>query len=331
MTITSNIAQLRYLAQVARAGSISAAARACHVSQPTVSNAVADLEKHVGGRLFKRTTRGVEPTPLCNELLRHVDIVLSAVEDLDHEIEGMRNPRKKLLRVAFSPALDSKVLMALGATFAAARGGVEVIYKECTTDDLRARVYKGQVDVVVAPRIVGEGDWARRTLYRDRIRFVPTGGVVERPGVAVTLADVARHKLLLTQPICGLNQTTRSWFEQAGIPVDEYLGKAMSYSSLLEWALQGLGACLLPESKLPEPGRFPLLVDDREPVTIAFDAMWSREMTFAAHVRDFVGYLAKPAARLFAQNDGMWMPDAGPGARTGHPRRSSVAAQGSRS
>lgn len=312
MTITSNIAQLRYLAQVARAGSISGAARACSVSQPTVSNAVADLEKHVGGRLFKRTTKGVEATPLCQELLRHVDIVLSAVEDLDHEIDGLRNPRKKLLRIAFSPALDSKVLMDLGAAFTAARrGGVEVIYKECTTDDLRARVYKGQVDVVVAPRIIGEGEWARRTLYRDRVRFVPTGGVVERAGVAVTLADVARHKLLLTQPICGLNQTTRAWFDQAGLAMDEYLGKAMSYSSLLEWALQGLGACLLPESKVPEPGRFPLLMADREPVTIAFDAMWSKELTFAAHVRDFVGYLARPAARLFAHNEGVWTADAG--------------------
>lgn len=309
MTIATNLVQLRYVAAVAREGSFSAAAKSCGVSQPTVSNAIAEVERQIGAQLFQRTAKGVELTTLGRDLVQHIETVLSAAEDLDREIEALCNPQKKMLRLAFSPVLDARVLTALGEGFMASHPSVEVIYKECTTDDLRARVYKHQVDVVIAPRIVGEGDWARCRLYADRVRYVPRGGLSERPRPTVSLAEVAADRVVLTQPICGLAQTTRSWFERAGLAIDEYLGKAMTYPALKEWAEQGLGGALIPESKLSEEaGAFPLLVDEGEPVLIAYDAMWNQQLTFARHVRDFVGFLARPTSKLFPETRGVWDP-----------------------
>ena len=59
---------LRYAASVAELGSFSAAARACSVSQPTVSNAIADLEELLGARIFERSTRKLALTPAGNAL-----------------------------------------------------------------------------------------------------------------------------------------------------------------------------------------------------------------------------------------------------------------------
>ncbi len=309
MTIATNLVQLRYVAAVAREGSFSAAAKACGVSQPTVSNAIAEVERQVGAQLFQRTAKGVELTSLGRDLAQHIDGVLSAAEDLDREVEALCNPQRKMLRLAFSPVLDSRVLTAVGEGYMTGHVGVEVIYKECTSDDLRARVYKQQVDVVVAPRIIGEGDWARCRLYSDRVRYVPRGGPSEPARPAVTLAEVAKEKLVLAQPICGLAQTTRSWFERAGLAIEEYLGKAMTYPALKEWAEQGLGGALIPESKLGESaGDYPLLMDGGEPLLITYDAMWNQQLTFARHVREFVRYLAKPTSKLFSETGGVWAP-----------------------
>ena len=303
----ASLAQLRYVAAVAREGSFSAAAKACHVSQPTVSNAVAELERHAGGPLFRRTARGVELTPLGRGLVPHVDSVLAAADDLEREAEALRNPKQKLLRLAFSPMLDSRTLAALGERFSTTQPGVEVIYKECTTDDLRSRVERSQVDVVFAPRIVGEEGWMRCRLYRERIRYVPRGGPSASASTTISLEEVAGERLVLTQPICGLAPTTRSWFEKKGLALDEYAGKAMSYAALEEWADLSLGGALLPESKLGERAHgFPLLVDGGEPVLVAYEAMWSRELTCARHVQDFVQQLSRPAARLFPRSDGVW-------------------------
>jgi DNA-binding transcriptional LysR family regulator len=313
--MTESLAQLRYVAAVAQAGSFSAAARACRVSQPTVSAAVAELERRVGGPLFLRSAKGVELTPLGRDVLPQVDAVLGAMSDLDRSIEALRSPARKLLRIAFSPVLDPRILSAVGDRFRAEQPDVEIVYKECTSDDIRTRMEKGTVDVVFAPRVVGDDDWGCARLYSDRIRYLPRGGPGGERPATITLAEVAKERLVLTAPICGLAQTTRRWFDEARLPLDAYLGQAMSYTALLEYADLGLGGALVPESKAGERAHeLPLLVKNGAPVLIAYDAMWSRETTFARHVRDFVRYLSRPASRPFARSGGVWE---APGRRLG--------------
>jgi DNA-binding transcriptional LysR family regulator len=314
--MTESLAQLRYVAAVAQAGSFSAAARACRVSQPTVSAAVAELERRVGGPLFRRSAKGVLLTPLGESVLPQVESVLGAMSDLDRSIEALRSPARKLLRIAFSPVLDPRILSAVGDRFRAEHPDVEIVYKECVSDDLRMRMAKSTVDVVFAPRVVGDDGWGCARLYSDRIRYLPRGGLaVGEWRATVTLAEVARERLVLTAPICGLAQTTRGWFDEARLPLDAYLGQAMSYTALMEYADLGLGGALVPESKAGERAHeLPLLVKDGSPVLIAYDAMWSRETTFARHVREFVRHLSRPASRPFARSGGVWE---APGRRVG--------------
>ena len=197
----NSVPQLRYVAAVARTGSFSAAARACRVSQPTVSAAVAELERRVGAALFKRSARGVELTPAGREVLPQIESVLGALSDLDRAVETLRSPARKLLRLAFSPVLDPRILSAVGDRFRADHPEVELVYKECTTDDIRMRVEKGTVDVVFAPRIAGEDGWACARLYSDRIRYLPRGGLGGERRPTVTLAEVAGERLVLTVPL----------------------------------------------------------------------------------------------------------------------------------
>ena len=57
-----NLRHLHVLVEVARLGSVNAAARAVHLSQPAVTKAVATLERRLGVQLFERTARGAVPT-----------------------------------------------------------------------------------------------------------------------------------------------------------------------------------------------------------------------------------------------------------------------------
>ena len=73
--VLSNLRHLRALRAVAETGSISAAARVLHLSQPAVTQAIAALEREFAARLFGRSARGVEPTEagrVCVERVAHV-------------------------------------------------------------------------------------------------------------------------------------------------------------------------------------------------------------------------------------------------------------------
>ncbi|MBT6628652.1 MAG: LysR family transcriptional regulator, partial [Gemmatimonadetes bacterium] len=74
-----NLQHLRYFLAVSRSNSFTQAARQLHVTQPTVSGGVAELEKELGVRLFHRAGRKVELTlegrTLSNYALRIEDLV----------------------------------------------------------------------------------------------------------------------------------------------------------------------------------------------------------------------------------------------------------------
>lgn len=75
--------QLEYFVAAAEHGSISAAARARHVSQPSVSQAVAQLEQTLGETLFRRqVSRGLELTPAGQRLLGRARDILALAAGL---------------------------------------------------------------------------------------------------------------------------------------------------------------------------------------------------------------------------------------------------------
>ncbi|NUW45301.1 LysR family transcriptional regulator [Nonomuraea rhodomycinica] len=68
---------LTYVVTIAEEGSVSGAARRLHLTQPTLSRQLRELERQVGGALFDRTGRGLTPTPAGEALVRRARVVLA--------------------------------------------------------------------------------------------------------------------------------------------------------------------------------------------------------------------------------------------------------------
>jgi len=85
-----NLGQLRIYCEAARCGSVSAAARAVHLSQPAVTQAVAAVERTLGAALFLRSSVGIAPTPAGALLLARCTRLL---DQLDEGIAALRRGR----------------------------------------------------------------------------------------------------------------------------------------------------------------------------------------------------------------------------------------------
>lgn len=83
---------LHILSAVVQSGSMIKAAAQLGVSQPVVSQAVADLEAAVGVRLVDRSSRGVEPTPYGRALLKHSQMAFDDLRQGIREIESIADP-----------------------------------------------------------------------------------------------------------------------------------------------------------------------------------------------------------------------------------------------
>src|SRR3954452_19271143 len=72
--------QLQYLKLLAEHGSVSRAAEAAHVTQPTLSAGVQELEKVLGAPVVDRARTGVILTPVGEEAVRRARDVLASAE-----------------------------------------------------------------------------------------------------------------------------------------------------------------------------------------------------------------------------------------------------------
>ncbi len=103
-----NLRHLSVLSSVAQLGSVSAAARAAHLSQPAVTQAIAAVEREFARQLFVRTAQGMEPTTagrLCAErvsrvLQRIAEAIASAASpagSLGHGLHGITSRQLQAL------------------------------------------------------------------------------------------------------------------------------------------------------------------------------------------------------------------------------------------
>lgn len=273
------LVQLRYVKSVANTGCFSSSARLFGVSQPTISNAIADLEEELHVRIFRRTTRRVELTPFGEGIVAQVDSIVGLIEDIEQQSERYARPGRKLVRVAFSPIVDGPRLFRLFEAFRLERGGLDFVYKESAGSELEALLGQDKVDLICGIRIRDARTFGRCPVYRESLRYLPRGGLPQGPSSEqVWLADVARQTLILPADGCDLASATRELFRRQGLNFDEYPGHPLSYAVLHEWTCQGLGAAILPESRIVgDAGAYPLIVSAQGwPERITVEAVWVR-------------------------------------------------------
>ena len=79
---------LRYFLAVAEEGSFSRAAKQLHLSQPALSQQLAQLEDEIGDRLFVRTSRRIEPTEKAIMLMRRAREILDLTARTEEELKS---------------------------------------------------------------------------------------------------------------------------------------------------------------------------------------------------------------------------------------------------
>ncbi|UJA19951.1 LysR family transcriptional regulator [Thermoleophilia bacterium SCSIO 60948] len=94
---TPELRQMRYLVEVADAGQLTAAARRMGVAQPTLSQALVQLEEQLGVALLERRPRGVALTEVGERFVERCRRVLIAADEAAADARAMRRARSRQL------------------------------------------------------------------------------------------------------------------------------------------------------------------------------------------------------------------------------------------
>ena len=104
------VRDLYILATVARVRSMAKAARELRMSQPSVSEAIANLEHVLRVRLLDRSPRGVEPTNYANVILKRSTAVFDELKQGVRDIEFLADPTTGTLNIGCPESIAATVL-----------------------------------------------------------------------------------------------------------------------------------------------------------------------------------------------------------------------------
>lgn len=140
---------LQVFSEVARLGSLSAAAEALAYTQPAVSQQMAALERRAGMPLLDRTTRGVRLTEAGESLLRHAEAILAEQTLAQRELEALAGLRGGRVRVASFPTAGAALVPPAVSLFTTRHPGVELSVLEAEPEESVPMLRAGELEVAV--------------------------------------------------------------------------------------------------------------------------------------------------------------------------------------
>jgi DNA-binding transcriptional LysR family regulator len=144
-----DVTRLRVIDAVARHGSVTAAAKELHYSQPTVTHHIARLESETGAQLLQRVGRGIRLTQAGQLLADRAAEIIGRIDAADAELSAHVGLSAGRVRVAgFSSAIGSLVPRAVAA-LAASHPGLEISLTDTHPPDALELLRTGRIDVAI--------------------------------------------------------------------------------------------------------------------------------------------------------------------------------------
>lgn len=140
------LTQLGYIVALDEHRSFQLAAKACHVTQPTLSQQVLKLEKDLGVMIFDRSKQPVIPTQLGSKIIGQARQVLKQAKSIEDLILLNKGEVAGEFRLGVIPSLSSYLLPLFVPQFTKKYPGVHLTIDECLTDQIIEKLKNDTLD-----------------------------------------------------------------------------------------------------------------------------------------------------------------------------------------
>lgn len=240
------IQRLRYFVALVRERGFAKAAAACRVSQPTLSQQIALLERELGVTLVRRLRGGVTSTDAGRAFHKRAVNILAELDFAAQEAAGHAGKIAGTLRLGAIPTIAPYALPDLVAGFVRTHPGVAVETREAVTASLETLLVEGEIDAALLALPLKTEHLRRIVLGEDRLlAAVPASHPAAKLG-SMARADVAGESwLMLEDSHCLAGQTRDFCLPRNANP--RVIMRAAQVTTLLGMVARGLGVAVVPE------------------------------------------------------------------------------------
>lgn len=249
--------RLQLLREVARRGTIRAAAAAMSITPSAVSQQLKLLEGEAGLPLLEHHGRHVRLTEAGEALVRHADAVSASLAAAESELATYRDGVVGTLRVAAFPTAARAILPAAIASLAARHPGLRVNLRDLETSESLVALARDEVDIAVVDEYdevtrVRDGDIELLPVLRDRLHVaLPSDRAAGiKDGIkdgqpAIALASLRDEAWIMDTEASSIHQAVLRACHRAGF-APNIRSYCKDYSVIIALVEAGLGVAMLP-------------------------------------------------------------------------------------
>lgn len=240
-----SLRQLQYIVAVADLLSFNRAADECHVSQPSLSLQIAELERVLAIKIFERDPHRVALTAVGRDFVESARAVLHAADALVETARRCIDPFSGTLRIGVIPTISPYWLPELAPALHKAYPHLTLIWVEDKTHMLMHALQSAAIDAALVALEADIGDVEREVIAKDPFLLVAPAGnplVAKRaPAKAGELRGAT--VMVLEDEHCFGKQALEFCFR---VNAQEHQFRATSLATVISMVTSGVGVTLLP-------------------------------------------------------------------------------------
>jgi DNA-binding transcriptional LysR family regulator len=234
--MTDRLDAISLFIRVARTRSFSVAARERGVSQPTVSRAIAGLEKELGVALFARNPRAVTLTEAGADYFARVEVALNALDEATDVVRGS-GVLSGNLRIGTPSSFGQRVLIPRLPAFMDAHPQLRVTL---LLDDRRQDLIAQGIDVALRFGVLEDSSAVARRLHSWPTIAAAAPGYISKAGVPKSPADLANFEVFAGPGNNGAGVTLRKGGQVSSVKIDCRVGVSTNEGCVAA-AVAGMG------------------------------------------------------------------------------------------
>ena len=237
--------QLQYVVAVADELSFHRAAARCHVSQPTLSTQLAQVETALGVSLFERSHRKVLVTAAGRDVVDRARRLILEADEIVHATHRISDPLSGTIRLGIIPTISPYLLPSTTPALRKKMPRLRIAWIEEKTDVLVHKLRDGDLEGAVLALEADLGDVVREVIAKDAFVVVmPRGHALAAKKTPVAQAELRGEELLLLdEGHCFRDQALEAC-STARVREGEF--RATSLSTLVQMVAGGAGITVIP-------------------------------------------------------------------------------------
>lgn len=281
------IAAMKIFVRVVRKGSFTAVALELNSTQPTISKKINQLEKELGVKLLRRTSRDQELTEAGQEYFERCQKILDDIDETESIVRNQRASPQGVLRITAPVDFSNSILAPLFKSFLVAYPDIKV---DLILDNREIDLVAEGIDVAIRVGELKDSGLFAKSVAQSHLSVVASPSYIERYGLPKKPQDLAQHN-------CLLYALHNDWDllkddNDSSVAVSGNI-RCDSGNMILNSALIGSGLAILPYwlvYQLLETGDLVQVFSDAKPICFPINMVYIDKKYLPLKVQSFISF-----------------------------------------